>query len=260
MAPAMMSATLKLTININMKNSNNYIRRPGFTLVELMVVITIMVLLAGAAVIVGKGVIESAKGKNTSAVMQQLTAALDAYRDSRPPDRTGAGLVFPIEPDDADMDSIRDALNRHNSPSQFNTDPGKHNSFVTNPENYWNSYWDESIDNFMPDQVVNRVHAFATIEFIYAELYTVASCREYLESIPDGMLTNHDNDFIVDTTTGNEFALLEVNDAWGRPLRYRSNAWYVGSNPRGTENYPTIISAGPDGQYGSEDDLSSDDL
>ena len=92
-----------------------------------------------------------------------------------------------------------------------------------------------------------------TIEFIYAVLEDVPECRAILEKIPNDRVVNADNDSmsILDPSGSSVVeakALLEVNDAWGHPLLYRT---------MGEGNFPELVSAGPDGLFGTGDDIST---
>jgi len=61
-----------------------------------------------------------------------------------------------------------------------------------------------------------------------SELYTVPDCRKILETIG--------------------YSQGAISDPWGRPLRYR----YAPG-----DNFPELISAGPDIRYGTADDITN---
>lgn len=246
----------------------------AFTLVELIVVIGIIAIIAGGSLFVGKSIINNAKNKNTRAAIRVLTTALDNYREVRQTRHNPTGLVFPVEPadpvlanpgwdpfesfDDFNDHHLIDALNRHFHSNRFEVARiGEHNS-LDNPGT-WKKIWEDPIDRLSATQINKRIFALASIEYLYVVLNDTAQCRDILNNLPEDMVTNYDNDGIDDIKNQILIPLYEVNDAWGRPLRYRSNAFYD-TVPLGVENYPTITSAGPDGIYDTDDDISSDDI
>ena len=86
---------------------------------------------------------------------------------------------------------------------------------------------------------INPVNAAAHSQFLYGELNGVPSSREVLEKI-DGSLIK--NEFGAAATPS------EIYDPWGVVLDYV----YVNG-----QNFPTLISAGPDKAFGTADDIRS---
>jgi prepilin-type N-terminal cleavage/methylation domain-containing protein len=83
--------------------------------------------------------------------------------------------------------------------------------------------------------------ALAHSEFLYRELYSIPTSRKTLEKISDSLL-KHDFD------SGAVPAVPEIYDPWGTPLDYRYEAG---------ENFPELISAGPDRKFGNADDITN---
>jgi prepilin-type N-terminal cleavage/methylation domain-containing protein len=78
-------------------------------------------------------------------------------------------------------------------------------------------------------------------ENLYRELYSKPGSRKILEKI-SGSLIKHDVD------TGIVPPVPEIYDPWGTPLDYR----YVPG-----DNFPELVSAGPDETFGTADDIKN---
>jgi prepilin-type N-terminal cleavage/methylation domain-containing protein len=76
-------------------------------------------------------------------------------------------------------------------------------------------------------------------EYLYKELHLIPESRKILEKIADSLLKNE---------YGAADTLAEIYDPWGTVLDYR----YVAG-----DNFPDLISAGPDKIFGTADDISN---
>jgi prepilin-type N-terminal cleavage/methylation domain-containing protein len=226
-------------------------RQAGFTLIEILVVITIILLLTTGMVKVAQTVRTNTQIKVTKGTISLLVSALGEYKNFH--DR-GSGFEFPIEPDVWDFftncpvgDTINvgliDMLSRYLPVN--NRDGGNHDTYA----------W-KDMDLLNADQQDGRRLALATIEFLYCVMEDVPGCKAILEKLPVDVAVNDDNDSIV--IRGQAKLLLEVNDAWGHPL------WYTVRGVRNLDaelpqpgNFPTIASAGPDGLFNTADDIVS---
>jgi prepilin-type N-terminal cleavage/methylation domain-containing protein len=85
----------------------------------------------------------------------------------------------------------------------------------------------------------NFTNAAAHSELLYAELHSIPSSRKVLEKIGDSSLENK---------FGDNSTPPEIYDPWGTAFDYR----YVPG-----DNFPELISAGPDKVFGTADDISS---
>ncbi|HUS73826.1 MAG TPA: type II secretion system protein [Sedimentisphaerales bacterium] len=92
---------------------------------------------------------------------------------------------------------------------------------------YWKSFPD-------PNQPPYLTHSAA----LYGQLQSTLSSRKILDKISDSLIKS--NPLAVN--------MLEIYDPWETALDYR----YVPSN-----NFPELISAGPDNNFGTADDISS---
>lgn len=102
----------------------------------------------------------------------------------------------------------------------------------------------EFTDRFPEQPELNSVNAAAHSELLYRELDSVPDSRSVLEKIDGSLIQNKYGG--AGTTTGTP---VEIYDPWGTPLDYI----YVTG-----ENFPKMVSAGPDKIFGTADDMSND--
>lgn len=87
-------------------------RRTGFTLVELLVVITIIGILAGLTLVAVNGVMTGTRNAAMKLELMQIGMALDQYKEQRgslPPD---GSLLIPLGNPDARINAVNQHLNR----------------------------------------------------------------------------------------------------------------------------------------------------
>jgi prepilin-type N-terminal cleavage/methylation domain-containing protein len=205
-------------------------RQAGFTLIEILVVVAIIVLLATGMVKVAQTARTRAQERVTKGTISMLVSALAEYKNFH--DR-GSGFEFPEEPvvwnDKNEWLNLLSYGLRVDVANLF-IDLGDHGQFT----------WEDDVD------LDEMRLALATIEFLYCVMEDVPGCKAILEKLPVDVAVNDDNDSV--TIRGQAKSLLEVNDAWGHPL------WY---EYRGPGNFPAITSAGPDGLFNTADDIVS---
>jgi len=99
----------------------------------------------------------------------------------------------------------------------------------------------EFADEFprQPDRTVDKATALTHIQVMYAALDAVPACREILKGIDNILVQKRDN----------QPAMSRFYDPWGTPLNYV----YVA----GMDSFPGLMSAGPDKQFGTTDDITS---
>ena len=187
-------------------------RGGAFTLVEILIVVAIIALLASVMVGVGRQVRKNAKIRATQSIMQMLCTALEEYND----DKGG----FPPEIKDIENDFP-------------GTDVGRHNDMT----------WPDT------DDPTDLIAALASVEVMYWYLSEAPGSRKIIDRLPDSYVVNEDNDSV--EVAGRAKPLIEVNDAWGRPLKYEN---------QGGGNFPLLRSAGPDGELETADDIISREL
>lgn len=98
-------------------------------------------------------------------------------------------------------------------------------------------------DKFPEQPEDNPANAAAHSEFLYQELNSVPDSRTILKKIDKSLLENKYG--ASGTITGTS---VEIYDPWGMPMDYRYGP---------DENFPVMISAGPDKTFGTADDMSS---
>ncbi len=98
---------------------------------------------------------------------------------------------------------------------------------------------------------------FTSSEALYYYLNRVPESRKVISKISDSLTTNLDENesnpegvrvLEFDPDKENEFFLIRFIDPWGRTLRYEYQPG---------DNFPKITSAGPDGVFGTRDDIAS---
>ena len=209
-------------------------QRRAFTLVEILVVIAIIAVLLGMAVAVGNHVRTNAEIKNTKTTIEMLATALREYERLQ-----GANTVeFPREPFNHATAYpwefaavVECCIGAGGTGDQHEIAPAR-----------WREY-----NDLLLEQQQMLLAARGSIEVLYYYLAQEPDCQAILGRLPDEMVTNDDNDAVtigIDLPT----PLLEVNDAWGRPIRYET---------RGAGNFPVLTSAGVDGLFDNADDLIS---
>ena len=91
-----------------------------------------------------------------------------------------------------------------------------------------------------PDQSeIDTDNALIHSEFLYGELNSIPNARAILEKLSQSSVKN--NYGTTDTAS-------EIYDPWGTSLDYR----YIAG-----DNFPLLISAGPDKTFGTADDISN---
>jgi len=96
----------------------------------------------------------------------------------------------------------------------------------------------EAKGQFPPQAEQNPANALAHIESMYQELRSVPAARQVLDKLGPGVVKNE----------GGVADLRSMSDPWGTVLDYV----YLPNN-----TFPELISAGPDRQFGTGDDMSN---
>jgi len=214
-------------------------------MIEIIVVITIILILLAGMVKLGGVVRNSAMEKNTKTTISLLNTALQEYQTSR---QGQTDLSFPPEPYQIwFVTGSGNFWDINYFEACWPTGIGIVFDFGTHqtPTNLTWKDW-ASLDT---TQQTERITARASIEVLYNWLQDVPACRKILEKISDIARTNEDNDYV--QRSGQQMPLLEVNDAWGHPIRYRNH---------GAGNFPVLTSAGPDGLFETADDIISSEF
>jgi prepilin-type N-terminal cleavage/methylation domain-containing protein len=78
----------------------------------------------------------------------------------------------------------------------------------------------------------------STSAALYGQLYSTPDSRKILEQISESLIKKHPDDT----------AMMQIYDPWGTVLEYKYSPG---------DNFPELISAGPDKIFGTVDDISS---
>ncbi|MEA3226513.1 MAG: prepilin-type N-terminal cleavage/methylation domain-containing protein [Planctomycetota bacterium] len=101
----------------------------------------------------------------------------------------------------------------------------------------------EFTDKFPEQLEQDYANAAAHSEYLYYELNSIPDSRSILEKINNFLIEN--NYGATGTPVG---TVPEIYDPWETPLDYRYTPG---------ENFPLIVSAGPDKKFGTADDISN---
>ena len=97
----------------------------------------------------------------------------------------------------------------------------------------------EFADRFPEQSETNSANALIHSEFLYGELNSIPNARAILEKLNQSSVKNN---------YGTVETALEIYDPWETALDYR----YITG-----DNFPLLISAGPDKTFGTADDISN---
>ena len=182
----------------------------------------------------------NAEIKNTEATMQILTAAMEEYQRYQQDRGVDESDLFPPDPRDSGYDPCsQDAMlwcwEDYNLAKE-DFDFGTHESYGGWPET-------------PSEEIGNHREAMASVEVLYWYMSDVPASGGVLSKLSAKVTGNDDGDSV--TAGGQQKTLIEVNDAWGHPIRYQRQA---------AGNFPELRSAGPDGLFDNSDDIVSSEL
>ena len=227
--------------------------KTGVTLVEMLIVVAVIAILATIVIGIASRLENRAKEQLTEGTIAILTAALGQFHDygyryeDNPvylPDEREfyLGLKFPLDCNDYLFTG--DPLNL-----DLATTLGKvlgATNVITSGTHDPNYSGSEALCFFL-----NRV----------------PESRKTLEKVDSSLITNKDSnrqDMNITITFPDSsikvYPLLRIIDPWGTALRYDYyNEWELNFilRDRGKRTFPVITSAGPDGIFGTVDDITS---
>ncbi|MCK4752848.1 MAG: prepilin-type N-terminal cleavage/methylation domain-containing protein [Planctomycetes bacterium] len=211
-----------------MKSCGN---KHGLTLLEVLIVIAIIAILTTIVIGVVGRVRSQADEQLTESTLVILSAALEQFRDYdfTYQDPNYSDFDFPIDCNGlpiADVETtLKDALGV--TVSIFPT--------VIDEPNY------------------------SGCEVMYFLLSKVPDSRKILNRIDSSLITSEDSSGNIRQMTidGRDYPLLRVIDPWGETLRYDYYTDELNPNIDNAKHFPVVISAGPDGIFENDDDISS---
>ena len=202
-------------------------RRPlAFTLIELLVVMAIIAIITTGIISIGSYVRTNARVNATKGTMQILKSSLAAWHDA-------AQMSFHENIDSPLLTALQSKVPNVMDPE------GKHERYT----------WRDAGD-LTPTQQQQVLIARANCEYICYVLMEESASRRILDQLSPDVRLNEDGD-LYQVGTRPPQPLYEIVDAWGKPIDYR---------PRGTGNFPRLVSAGPNGIFDDADDISSDEF
>jgi prepilin-type N-terminal cleavage/methylation domain-containing protein len=213
----------------------------GVTLIEMLIVLAIIALLATMVIGIASQIDNKSKENLTKNTIEILTAALEQFREYgyRYRHSDYSGFEFPLDCNGFSVGQLQTTLKDALGAASVLITGGTHE----------------------PD--------FSGSEVLYLLLSRIPDCRETLEKIDSSLITDKDslgNQMKV-AIDGQEFPLLRVVDPWlergktaktGKSLRYDYyDEKIIPPDPRQKRTFPVITSAGPDGIFNTNDDISS---
>jgi len=197
--------------------------KTGFTLVEMLIVVAVIAILISMVIGIASRIENQAKQQLTEGTIAVLNGALEQFSDYgfRYNDANYSDFHFPL-----DCNGFSDI--------ELETELGGIISGGAHDANYSGS------------------------EALYFFLSRVPESRETLDKIDKSLITSKDKnkqDMII-TIDDVNYPLMRIIDPWGTTLRYD---YYdeITLDPNSKRNFPVIISAGPDGVFGTDDDITN---
>ena len=208
----------------------------AFTLVEMMVAIAVAVIVVSMVVMSGKVIRTNVQIRTTKATVQVMVNALQEYKGGVKNANNTEVFTYAFPPWDRNslQFSYSYLLSKLLEMGFILVSPGSTGSH--------GSYWGGDL---------KLERAQARIEFLYYCLDDVPASQSILDRLPDSKRVNADGDSVIAGDGTGSKPLMEVIDAWKIPLDYR---W------QGVGNFPLVISAGPDQQFDTADDILSSEL
>jgi prepilin-type N-terminal cleavage/methylation domain-containing protein len=203
--------------------------KTGFTLVEMLIVVAVIAILISMVIGIASRIENQAKQQLAEGTIAVLNGALEQFSDYgfRYKDADYSDFHFPLDCNDfpqLDLETtLRDALGATN----VSISGGDHNDVDSGSE------------------------------ALYFFLSRVPDCRETLDKIDKSLITSKDKnkqDMII-TIDDVNCPLMRFIDPWGKTLRY--NYYEDETKPEERRNFPLITSAGPDGVFDTDDDITN---
>ncbi len=219
--------------------------KKGFTLIEILTVVAIIAVLASIVISVATRIETRGEKQVAEATFAIIDATLQQFQDYgyQYTDPGYSDFDFPLDCNGFDepelVDTIAAALGLLPADVLISI-----NGLGTHDPNYSGS------------------------EAMYFFLSRIPECRITLDKIDSSLVTNENSDggklqIDIDNTnvaTNRVYPLFRIIDPWGKTLHYD---YYEEVSPPslpdpGTKkNFPVIISAGPDGLFGTADDITN---
>lgn len=197
----------------------------GFSLVEMVVVLAVILILAGALLGVGKYLMIRASVDLTESQLEILATALQQYYDDFE--------AFPVTVKDYNLDGAVDEYDESHLESDLQG--------TVTP--------DDAVDDLIAAEE-ETPPASASSAALFYYLDKNPNSRKIVEALTDTLISSNDTSGqpiqVTLTATGQTISLPRFIDAWGTSIRYE----YIDGTA-----FPTLTSAGPDTTFDTEDDI-----
>lgn len=211
-----------------------YERKSGFTLIEMLVVVTLIMVLMAITLTVATNLDTKAKEQLTRNTIALVDAALQEFEDYRFVYNNTvsdySGFVFPLDCNNFDITQLQTQIEQATGSTTVVIAPA-----------------------------ANHDISYSGCEAMYFFLSRVPQCRELLDRIDDSLITGKDKAGIEMkiTVDGIEYPFKRVVDAWGLALRYDYYDENLASSDwkKSRKTFPVVISAGPDKIFDTNDDI-----
>jgi prepilin-type N-terminal cleavage/methylation domain-containing protein len=212
----------------------------GLTLVEMLVVLAIIVILTTIVASVVSRISTQSKERLAKSTIEILCTALEQFHDYEY-SYSGSyfGFDFPLDCNDFSADVLQSTLRDALGASGVAITGGVHEP------------------------------SYSGSEALYFFLSKVPQCKKILDRIDRFLVTNEDSDGnrLIVVIDGREYPLFRVVDPWpvkdqkgklGKALQYDYyNEKVIPPDLTEARCFPVLRSAGPDGKFGTDDDISS---
>jgi len=217
----------------------SYRHKTGVTLVEILIVVAIIAILATMVISLAARIDNRSKEQLTGNTFALLNAALGEFRDYGYiyKDSRYDGLEFPLDCDGLKTNELEDTLRDASGASRVSIRGGNHNRY------------------------------YSGSEALYFFLSKVPESRKTLDKIHrsdkdkgiGSLITNEDSEGVdIEISVDDKvYPLMRIIDPWGKTLRYDYYDDPNNPDPEEARNFPIITSAGPDGIFGTNDDIKS---
>jgi len=208
----------------------------GFTILEMLVVVGVIVVLTTMVITLTARFEHRGKERVIKSTFAMLDAALSEFAeygyDYKYEDEEDNWPIFPLDCTGFDSGELQSAL-AEALDTEVSIDP----VYDSNSSDYSGSAG------------------------LYFFLSQVPDCRGVLDRIDVSLVTNKDKngDKLRIVVDGQSYPLNRIIDPWGRTIRY--DYYEDESNPNADEarTFPLLTSAGADGEFGTLDDIKSNE-
>jgi len=207
----------------------------GLSLVEMLIVIGVIALLATMVVGIASRVDNQAKERLVKSTVTILGAALEEFRDYGYTYKSSiyAEFDFPLD--------VVEPISGPLPPDILTATLAQEFGLPV------------SVESVYAGQTIVHKLEYTSSELLYFFLSRIPECRKILDEIDSSLITDKDdNGYPMKLIIGTEeYSLLRIIDPWDTTLVYDY------SNEIARKTFPVITSAGPDGIFGTDDDITN---